>query len=133
MVAKSDPSDLDKLSHALHIAKEAEKAARDNRIEIENEIVKKFGEDLHEGTSKFSGSYYEASIKCGMTRKITDITGLKKTLPQEMLEKLVKPKFDLSTSYLKKLQDCHPALYKECAKYIEAKWSKPQISVKEIL
>lgn len=132
--ALEEVKEIDKLAHALEIAKIAEKEAKEHRVHVETIIERLLEDEIQEeGTSKVPGSYYELSLKTGYNRKITEVQSLREEVGDSEFNKLCTAKFSLNMKYLNSLKDANHDMYMKVSKYIEAKPFKTQVSVKEII
>lgn len=125
------PLPIDELSHLLLVAKQREEEARQHRLKIESMMLEILPAK-EEGTVNQLGQYYKATASFGMTRKITEPVALSRAINPELFEKLVRTKYELNTKTLKSLQDLDPETYKNVARFIETKPSKPSLKVEEI-
>ena len=133
MTGNSDVSRLDQLAFELEKAKEAEKQARNQRIEIEQQICEQVGVKK-EGTHSQQGQYYKVTTSAGFTRTLdpTKWEEVKSNLPQSVAESLVRTKTELNTSQFKTLQEIDPATYAIAAEAVTTKPKKVAVSFKRI-
>lgn len=112
------------------LAKRAEDAARDARIQVEADIIDALGcEEEGSKTHDLEGVKVTITGKINRTLDRAAWEGVAPSIPENMRPVEYKPSLDLKG--LRYLQDNEPDLYRMVAEAITAKPGKPSVSVKE--
>jgi hypothetical protein len=120
---------LDDALARLQTLKGAEAAARDLRIQCEEEIVAMVDGPQETGTMTIKGSILKCSIKFGKTYK-ANIAGLRGIDSDNLPLKQVPAKWALDTKAYEKLRIEDPGLWRKVALHVVVKASKPSLTLK---
>lgn len=125
-------NEIDRLAELFQAAKEAEDAARQYRIDLEEEIIALLGVKL-EGSETFDGDKFKITTTGKITRGF-DEEAIEKHWDglSEQAKLAVRFKLNVDTKRLRELQSLAPAAYREIARFMTEKPAKPSVAVKSL-
>lgn len=121
--------ELERLARQLEAAKEAERLANANRLEVERQILALFQEQS-EGTTTEAFPGGKIKITWKLTRKV-DTASLQTAWESisETARKCFKWEAGIDLKSLRAMQELDAEAYKAAARFIEAKPAKPTITL----
>ena len=126
------PLPLDLAAWELMTAKQAEEAARQHRIDCEEQVIALVGLKP-EGTQTVKTSYFKVATVAGLSRSLAP--GGEALIEAEgipIFDQVVRYRPEVSVSGLKALATANPAAYGRIIKAIITKPSKPVVKVEPI-
>lgn len=121
--------EIERLARQLEAAKEAERLANANRLDVERQILALFQEQ-QEGTATEHFPGGKVKITWKLTRKV-DTASLQAAWEQipEPSRKCFKWSADVDLKSLRAAQDLDPGAFNIAARFIETKPAKPTITI----
>lgn len=128
-IVPTQESTIDSLGEQLAAAKIKELEAKQNRINIEDQIIELMGAN-EEGSRHLAGEQYQITTTGKLNRKIINPQGLIEALPHLISNRLVKTSYSFDIRELRFLENNEPDIYREfVAPYTEVKPAKIAVSV----
>lgn len=125
---------LDDLANRLSIAKTKEVIARQERVELEEEILHIVGYK-QEGSTKIDTDHFRISTTGRLTRSV-DEKALKdayasEALPFPLLDRIFKKKHNVDLTQLRYVENNEPQFMPALSRIITTKPGKPSVALKE--
>jgi hypothetical protein len=128
---KKEEFDLDALSAAWLNAKKAEKEANEDRLAIEEQIIRAIGAK-EEGSTTAKTTMFKVVTTGGLDRRIDDEMALYNELPEMYAKRLMKWEAKLSMTELRFIEANEPEVYAIIAKHLTTKPKKVGVKVEAI-
>jgi hypothetical protein len=124
----SDVTELDKLCQKHREYTEAEKKAKENRLQVEG-IILQITDTKEEGTCTTKTRYFKCSTVGKLTRSLDPEVwaNIKDDIPEDLQPVKVKESIDLPK--LRAIESANPDLFKFISKAISTKPAKTQVKV----
>lgn len=124
---------IDELAYRLKLAKKRENEAKEERLDLEELIIKKVGAET-EGAFTVKGDSYQITTTGKLTRTINEklLPEVQSEIPTPLFERLFRYKPSLNTKELKYIENNEPEYYAIVAKAITTKPAKTAVSFKEL-
>lgn len=126
------PDQLDQLAFQLTQAATEEKAARERRVALEEQIDTIMGHK-EEGAFSLETDYYKLTTTGRITRTIDEkvLSAIRDEIPNAIFERLIKWKPSLVLKEMHYIQRNEPDLYEALSQAITAKPAKTSVKVEE--
>lgn len=133
MTESNHASRLDELAYELEKARDAEAAARDQRLQIEQLLSELVGVK-GEGSYTTKGSYYKVTTTAGFTRTLDakKWEAIKHQLTPAVVSKVIRTRLEIDTRQLKSLQGLDPAVYSIVAEAVTTKPKKVAVKCERL-
>ena len=121
------------LCEALEAAKIEEEAAKQKRIDAENALLP-FLAEKDEGSVTHRADGWKVTVTYGMNRSVDQaaVDAVRAAMPVALFENAFRPKWDLSITGLRYLQNNEPETYAIAAQAITAKPAKPSVCLERV-
>jgi hypothetical protein len=123
---------IDELAGRLDDLKAKEKAAKEKRIEAEEDLIAATKFSKEEGSETFEGGAYKVTVTAKINRKLdADIySSMEEAIPENLRPVEWKPSLDLAG--YRWLQDNEPKIFRMIAKAVTEKPGKPAVTLKRV-